>query len=63
MKIQEYIKELDFAEPDSMPGLYELKVRDEKERLRVIKEVTKDHHEGKLDPGKMVGKVKKAKKS
>ena len=44
-----------------MPKLYELKIKDEHERLKVIKEVTKDHHEGKLDPGKMV-KNKKYKK-
>jgi hypothetical protein len=44
-----------------MPGLYELKMKDEKERLKVIKEVIKDHHEGKLDPGKMM-KSKKLKK-
>lgn len=62
LKIQEFIKEIDFAEVDSMPGLYELKIIDEKERLKVIKEVTKDHHEGKLDPGKMVNKVKKSKR-
>ena len=45
-----------------MPKLYELKIKDEHERLKVIKEVTKDHHEGKLDPGKMVKNKKKSKK-
>jgi hypothetical protein len=56
LKIQEFIKEIDFAEADNMPKLFELKIKDENERLKVIKEVTKDHHEGKLDPGKMGGK-------
>ena len=56
LKIQEFIKEIDFAEAENMPKLYELKMKDDIERLKVIKEVTKDHHEGKLDPGKMGGK-------
>ena len=62
LKIQEFIKEIDFAEADAMPRLYDLKMKDEKERLKVVKEVTKDHHEGKLDPGKMVMKIKKSNK-
>jgi hypothetical protein len=59
MKIQEFFKEFEFAEPETIPGLFDLKMRDEEERLKVMKEVTKDHHSGKLDPGKMVNKVKK----
>ena len=47
LKIQEFIKEIDYAEVDSIPGLYKLKIKDEKERLKVMKEVTKDHREGK----------------
>ena len=59
LKIQEFIKEIDFAEADAMPRLYDLKMKDEKERLKVVLEVTKDHKDGKLDPGKMVSKIKK----
>ena len=63
LKIQELIKEIDFAEAENMPKLYELKMKDDLERLKVIKEVTKDHHEGKLDPGKMIkNKTKRPKK-
>lgn len=62
LKIQDFLKELDFAEVESMPGLYNLKMKDEAERLKIIKEVTKDHHEGKLDPTKMVNRVKKVRK-
>ena len=61
LKIQEFIKEIDFAEAENVSKLYELKMKDEIERLKVIKEVTKDHHEGKLDPGKMI-KAKRPKK-
>jgi hypothetical protein len=61
LKIQEFIKEIDFAEVDSMPGLYELKMKDELERLRVIKEVSKDYNDSKLNTGKMM-KVKKLRK-
>ena len=49
------------AEAENVSKLYELKMKDEIERLKVIKEVTKDHHEGKLDPGKMI-KAKRPKK-
>ena len=59
LKILEFIKEIDFAEAESMPKLYELKLKDDLDRLKVIKEVTKDHHEGKLDPGKMLKRTKK----
>jgi hypothetical protein len=44
-----------------MPGLYKLKLKDEEERLKVIKEVMKDHREGKSDLSKMI-KLKKMKK-
>lgn len=59
LKIQEFIKEIDFAEAENMPKLYDLKINDDLDRLKVIKEVTKDHHEGKLDPGKMVKSTKR----
>ena len=36
-------------------------MKDEVERCKIAKEVTRDHHEGKLDPGKLVNKIKKNK--
>ena len=54
-KISENLKEIDFAEPDSLAGMYEYRLKDENDKVLVSMEVTREYREGKIDPRKGQG--------
>lgn len=60
-KITEILREIEFAEPETLYGMFDYRKRDIKEKIRTQVDVKKEYKEGKLDPNKYVKKRKKAK--
>jgi len=57
-KITDNLKEIDFAEAEAIPGMFEYRFKDEQDRILVSMEVAKEYKEGKNDPNKKWGKKK-----
>lgn len=58
-KVTEIFKEIDFAEPVAINGLFQYHQTDDRQKLGAQVEVTKEYKEGKLDPNKFVRTKKK----
>lgn len=53
-KVTEIFREIDFAEPVAINGLFQYHQTDERQKLGAQVEVTKEYKEGKLDPKNIV---------
>ena len=58
-RISDTFREIDFAEPSTFNTMYYYKANDADEKLQIQLDVTDEYKEGKLDPNKFVGNVKK----
>lgn len=53
------MKENDYAEPSKIIPLYDIKIADDIEAVKIAQEVSKEYREGKLDPHNTNMKLKK----
>ena len=58
-RISDTFREIDFAEPNTFSTMYYYKANDADEKLQIQLDVTDEYKDGKLDPNKFAGNVKK----
>lgn len=46
----DFLKEIDYAAPSKIAALYDYKMNDDNERLKIATEVAREHKAGLLDP-------------
>lgn len=51
-KITELLQEVEFAEPETLYGMFDYRQKDIKDKIRRQVDVKKEYKEGKLDPNK-----------